>query len=180
MVDAVGSLFRFYRTPGPLLEQSGAQLRRFHPWHWRKPLCYNRRDHRKLLVVDGEIAFLGGFNIHRQGSQRYHGAARWRDTQASFQGELARQAAGLFDAFWQGDRDWLPQESRVAGTVLVPNQTRACRRRLVCIYADFFCNAEQSICVETPYFVPDHSTRKALLAAVKRGVDVRILVPCTS
>ena len=109
MVDAVGSLFQFYRTPGPLLEQSAAQLRRFHPWHWRKPLCYNRRDHRKLLVVDGEIAFLGGFNIHRQSSQRYYGAARWRDTQASFQGELARQAAGLHlrRFFWQRGTEYL-------------------------------------------------------------------------
>ncbi len=180
MVDAVGSLFQFYRTLGPLLEQSGVQLRRFHPWHWRKPLRYNRRDHRKLLVVDGRIAFLGGFNIHRQSSQRYYGAARWRDTQASFQGELARQAAGLFEAFWRGDRSWLPQESGKAATVLVPNQTRACRRRLACIYADFFGNAKRSICVETPYFVPDRSTQQALLAAVERGVDVRILVPRTS
>ncbi len=177
MVDAVGSLFQFHRTLGPLLQQSGVQLRRFHPWRWREPLRYNRRDHRKLLVVDGRLAFLGGFNIHRQSSQRHFGAVRWRDTHASFEGDLARQAAGLFDAFWQGDRRWLPQESRPAGSVLVPNQTRSCRRRLACIYADLFGNAQQSICVETPYFVPDNHTQKALLAAVERGVDVRILVP---
>ena len=177
MVDAVGSLFQFHRNLGPLLERSGAELRRFHPWEWRKPLRYNRRDHRKLLVVDGRIAFLGGFNIHRQSSRRYYGEARWRDTQASFTGELAQQAAGLFEAFWRGDRNWLPREERQAGSVLVPNQTRTCRRRLACIYADFFGNAKRSICVETPYFVPDHNTQKALIAAAARGVDVRILVP---
>ncbi len=177
MVDAVGSLFQFYRRLGPQLEEAGVQVRHFHPWQWRKPLRFNRRDHRKLLVVDDSIAFLGGFNIHRQSSQRYFGETRWRDTQASFSGELARQAARLFDTFWHGDRNWLPSGEVYSGSVLVPNQTRACRRQLACIYDDFFGNAEKSICVETPYFVPDHRIQKALIAAVARGVDVHILVP---
>jgi len=180
LVDALGSLFQFYRSLGPELERSGVQVRHFHRWQWREPLRYNRRDHRKLLVVDGKKAFLGGFNIHRQSSQRYYGAARWRDTHAAFQGDLARQAAELFDAFWRGDRRWLPKDNEQANNVLVPNQSRACRRRLACIYADFLGSAKQQVCLTTPYFVPDHRTQKALLAAVKRGVEVRLLVPRTS
>lgn len=180
LVDAFGSLFQFYRSLGPELEQSGVQVRHFHRWRWREPLRYNRRDHRKLLVVDGKEAFLGGFNIHRESSQRYYGEARWRDTHASFRGGLARQAAELFDAFWRGDRHWLPTEEKQANSVLVPNQTRYSRRRLVFIYDDFLGNAKQQVCLMTPYFVPDHHTQKVLLAAVKRGVEVRLLVPRTS
>ena len=180
LVDALGSLFQFYRSLEPELERSGVQVRHFHRWHWREPLRYNRRDHRKLLVVDGKKSFLGGFNIHRQSSQRYFGAARWRDTHASFQGDLARQAAELFDAFWHGDRDRLPREDPRANSVLVPNQTRIGRRRIASIYDDFLGNAKEQVCLTTPYFVPDHRTQKALLAAVKRGVDVRLLVPRTS
>jgi len=180
LVDALGSLFQFYRSLGSELEQSGVVVRHFHRWHWREPLRYNRRDHRKLLVVDGREAFLGGFNIHRQSSQRYFGAARWRDTHVSFQGELAKQAAELFDAFWQSNRHWLLNEDPQASSVLVPNQTGFCRRRLACIYNDALGSAKEQVCLTTPYFVPDHHTQNALLAAVSRGVDVRLLVPRTS
>ena len=180
LVDALGSLFQFYRTLGPMLEASGVEVRHFHRWHWREPLRYNRRDHRKLLVVDGEKAFLGGFNIHRQSSQRYFGVTRWRDTHASFQGHLARQADELFDAFWRGERRRLPTEDNQSSSTLVPNQSRDCRQRLACLYADFLGNAKQQVCLTTPYFVPDHHTQKALLAAVKRGVEVRLLVPRSS
>jgi len=180
LVDALGSLFQFYRFLGKELEQAGVQVRHFHRWHSSEPLRYNRRDHRKLLVVDGHEAFLGGFNIHRQSSQRYFGVGRWRDSHASFKGSLARQAAELFDAFWRGNRRWLPQDDEQANSVLVPNQSRSCRRRLSCIYNDFLGNAKHQVCLTTPYFVPDHRTQKALLAAVKRGVDVRLLVPRTS
>ncbi|MCF6325052.1 MAG: phospholipase D-like domain-containing protein [Gammaproteobacteria bacterium] len=180
LVDALGSLFQFYHTLEPMLEASGVKVRHFHRWHWRAPLRYNRRDHRKLLVVDGEVAFLGGFNIHRQSSQRYFGVARWRDSHASFHGVLARQAGEIFDAFWCGDRHRLPKEETQASSMLVPNQTRRCRRRLACLYADFLGNAKQQVCLTTPYFVPDHRTQKALLTAVKRGVEVRLLVPRSS
>ncbi len=180
LVDALGSLFQFYRSLGPALERAGVQVRHFHRWQWREPLRYNRRDHRKLLVVDAKKAFLGGFNIHRQSSQRYYGAARWRDTHAAFQGDLAQQAAELFDAFWRGDRQWTPEDHGQRDSVLVPNQTRASRRRLACIYTDFLGGAKEQVCLTTPYFVPDHHTQKVLLTAVKRGVEVRLLVPHTS
>lgn len=121
LVDALGSLFQFYRTLGPKLERSGVEIHHFHRWQWREPLRYNCRDHRKLLVVDSQKAFLGGFNIHCQSSQRYYGAARWRDSHASFQGDLAQQAAELFDAFWCGDRQWLPKDNEPANSVLVPH-----------------------------------------------------------
>ncbi len=76
LVDTLGSLFQFYRTLGPMLEATGVTVRHFHRWQWREPLCYNRRDHRKLLVVDSKMAFLGDFNIHRQSSQTYFEARR--------------------------------------------------------------------------------------------------------
>ncbi len=180
LVDALGSLFQFHRTLGAALKASGVKVRHFHRWHWREPFRYNRRNHRKLLAVDSEVAFLGGFNIHRQSSYKYFGAVRWRDSHASFQGRLARQAAELFDAFWRGDRRRLPNKDQQGSSVLVPNQTRDCRQRLACIYADFFGNAKQQICLATPYFVPDHRIQKALLLAVARGVEVRLLVPHSS
>jgi len=177
LVDAVGSLFQFYRTLGDMFEQAGVEVHHFHRWQWRKPLRYNRRDHRKLLVIDDQVAFLGGFNIHRQSSKRVFGPMRWRDTHVSVRGVLAQQAAELFDYFWLGQRHKLPKEDPAASSILVTNQTRSCRRRMSCIYRDALNNARQSICLTTPYFVPDHHTQKVLLSAAKRGVAVRILLP---
>ncbi len=180
LVDAVGSLFQFYRSLDKELRASGVHVHHFHRWYWRDPFRYNRRDHRKLLVVDGDKAFLGGFNIHRQSSQRVFGPQRWRDTHAYIQGYLALQATELFDAFWQGKRQYLPADHPHENSVLVPNQTRYCRQRLACLYADFIGNAKTQVCLTTPYFVPDHRTQKALLSAVMRGVEVRLLVPRSS
>lgn len=179
LVDAVGSLFQFSRI-GPELKNAGVKIQYFHRWHWRKPLSYNRRDHRKLLVIDNNKAFLGGFNIHKQSSLKYFGSQRWRDTHAMFQGSLANQAAELFEAFWRGDKRHSAITQSNAINYLVPNQSRACRQRLACIYDEALGSAKNRICLTTPYFVPDHHTQKALLDAVNRGVKVHLLVPHNS
>lgn len=57
LVNALGSLFQFYRSLGPEHEKAGVQVCHFQPWYWHQPLRYNRRDHRKLLVVDRKQAF---------------------------------------------------------------------------------------------------------------------------
>jgi len=179
MVDAVGSMFQL-KHMGAEMKKAGVVVRHFHRWHWRHPLRYNRRDHRKLLVVDAKTAFLGGFNIHRQSSLLYYGETRWRDTHTRFCSELARQAGELFDAFWRGEKRFLPASGRRDNSVLVPNQSRICRQRLACIYDAALNNAQTQICLTTPYFVPDHRTQKALLSAAKRGVKVHLLVPRNS
>jgi cardiolipin synthase len=128
-------------------------------------------------VVDGKTAFLGGFNIHRESSRAFYGEPRWRDTHVRLGGSLARHAADCFAAFWRRDLHWEPQESDSSGSVLMPNQTRACLRRLRCIYGTQFADAKSSIQISTPYFVPDHRTQHGLIEAAQRGVKVSLLVP---
>ncbi len=179
-LDAAGSLFRWSRRLGRRLREGGVQVRRFHRWSWREPLRYNRRNHRKLLVVDGAQAYLGGFNIHRENSAAVFGEERWRDTHVGVRGPLAAQAAGLFDAFWRGDRHWLPAEQTPAASVLLPNHTRTCRHRLRCMFDQMFGAATHRVDLTTPYFVPDHRTQHRLIEAARRGVEVRLLVPAKS
>jgi len=176
MVDALGSMLLFPRRVERILRDSGVNVRRFHRWQWREPMRYNRRDHRKLLVVDGHEAFLGGFNIHRQGSWRIRGEGRWRDTHARVTGDMAAQAVELFDAFWRGERHAMTRQSGVS-SVLLSNHTHSCRRRLECIFDAMFADARTSLLLTTPYFVPSRRMRQALQHAVQRGVDVRLLVP---
>lgn len=162
------------------LVEHGVRVKRFHRWDWRRPLRYNRRNHRKLLVIDERLAYAGGFNIHRQSSREFFGARRWRDTHAAFSGDLAAGASALFDAFWRGHRRWMPARSGTGAARLIPNSSRACRRLIHCLYSEAFASARERIYLSTPYFVPDLRTQRGLAAAARRGVDVRLLVPQAS
>ncbi|MBR9910252.1 MAG: cardiolipin synthase B [Gammaproteobacteria bacterium] len=175
-IDAAGSLFWFSRRMQAHLRRNGVQLRWFHRWNWRRPWRYNHRNHRKLLIVDDRIAFLGGFNIHQENSRKYYGDARWRDTHVSFGGSLVDVAEQLFDAFWRGRLRWHPMQNEM-GSRLLHNHTLTCRHRLRCVYGAAFDKAKTFIYLTTPYFVPDSHTLKQLRQAAERGVDVRLLVP---
>jgi cardiolipin synthase len=162
------------------LRQRGVRVRWFHRWSWRRPLRYNRRNHRKLLVVDDHTAYVGGFNIHRNSSRRFFGALRWRDTHAEISSPLVGDAARLFDAIWRGHRKWMPAQHSGRATRLVSNHTRTCRHQIRCLYSEAFASAQERIYLTTPYFVPDALTQQSLMRAARRGIDVRLLVPSKS
>lgn len=177
-LDAAGSLFWFSSRLGASLSDQGVRLRWFHRWDPRHPLRYNRRNHRKLLVVDDEEAFVGGFNIHRENSRRFEGTERWRDTHVRIrEPSLVSQAIRHFDAFWDGERPAPEPITPGASAALISNHSRACRHRLHCVYADAIAGARRTVYLTTPYFVPDPRTHEHLLSAARSGVDVRILVP---
>ncbi|GMT39890.1 MAG: cardiolipin synthase B [bacterium] len=175
-LDAAGFLFWGNRKLKTWLRSQGIRLRLFHRWRWRDPLRYNRRNHRKLLVVDDATVYVGGFNIHRESSRIAFGAERWRDTHVRLGDAVAHSAARQFDDFWNGRRRHSIAEQG-AVNVLVPNVNRTCRQALHCLFADSFGNAHRLIYLTTPYFVPDHHSQMKLREAAQRGVDVRLLVP---
>ena len=177
-LDAAGSLFWSTQKLERYLRRSGVRVRWFHRWSWRSPLRYNRRNHRKLLIIDKQQAYLGGFNIHQENSRELYGEQRWRDTHVRIMGSLVAQASALFDSFWKGrHRRWRPPELRVGGSILLPNHNRYYRLTLHSLYMDIFNHAVDTLYMTTPYFVPDRRTQAALIAAAHRHVDVRILVP---
>ena len=183
-LDAFGAGQAGFRGLQRQLEGSGVRLRWFRPFSPRHPLRYLQRNHRKLLVVDGREAFLGGFNIRRQNSRRLHGEARQRDTHVRVAGPLAELAAGHFDRLWNAARE-IPAEAIPddAGAVdgmdalLVPSYSRRCRFRLACLYAGLITAAARHVYLTSPYFGPETVVDDALRAAASRGVDVRLLVP---
>jgi cardiolipin synthase len=175
-IDAAGSLFWHSHRMARQLKDAGVQLRWFHRWSWRQPWRYNRRNHRKILVIDRQRVFLGGFNIHRENSRAVYGERRWHDFHISVSGHFGEQAAQLFDAFWEHRRRvWAPPLP--SGDMLISNHGHAGRQAMRRLYRQGFADAEESIDLITPYFVPDHVTRKALLEAARRGVSVRLLLP---
>lgn len=176
-IDDVGSFLAVSRRMVRQLRRAGVRFKRFHRWTWKDPLRYNRRNHRKLLVVDREIAYLGGFNIHRESSRRVSGDSRWRDTHVAIRGPLVRDAEHFFVAFWHGRRRWHPDPDDPRPNRLVANNPRRSRALLQRIFEHEIGNARKDIALTTPYYMPDRKTQGFLLDAARRGVRVRLLVP---
>ena len=176
-LDAAGSLFWHSRRLTDSLRHAGVQLRWFHRWDWRHPWRYNRRNHRKLLVVDGHLAYVGGFNIHRENSREIYGEQRWRDTHIRLQGPLAHEAMHLFGRFWMGRKRPALPRSPAGGDRLLSNYSRGGRRYLNGSFSAMLSHAQRSIYITTPYFVPERRIQRLISRAARRGVDVRLLVP---
>lgn len=176
-LDAFGSLTLRMSREDDRLREAGIELHWFNSWRWYAPLRFNRRNHRKLMIVDGEMAWLGGFNIHVDSSLAEFGEGRWRDTQVRIDGPLAGEAQVYFNQLWQGRRRWRSKMDNDAESFLVSNHNWRQRHRLRHLLLDQFRYARRSIWLSTPYFMPDLMTQKAMARAARRGIDVRLLVP---
>jgi cardiolipin synthase len=176
--DHAGSWFSVGSAAIRELEAAGIAFQWSRRWTWRRPFVFQKRNHRKLLIVDRESAFLGGFNIHAESSREAFGEGRWRDTHVRLSGPIVDDAIEAFDSYAQRRRPWIPRERPDA--YLVPGRSRVCRLFLRKVLHDRAVAARTRIWATTPYFVPDRRTQKLLSGAAKRGIDVRLLVPAKS
>lgn len=174
-LDAAGSWRGLRGSSVATLRRDGVALRWSRAWSWRHPWAFHRRNHRKLLILDDQVAYLGGFNINRDSSRRAVGEGRWRDTHARVTGPLVHDAVAVFDRHLRLGRTWQPRTTH--GIYLLPNRTVRCRHRLRCAFAERFGSARERVWLTTPYFVPDRHSQSRLCDAARRGVDVRLLVP---
>jgi cardiolipin synthase len=149
------------------------------PWHLLDPRRY-ALEHRKLLVVDGHVAFVGGYNL----GSLY--ATTWRDTHLRIAGPAAAQFAQLFVAFWNrhgaNHQRIVRHYPQQFDPLIVPRHTDPLRLTfpIRSMYIAAIDRAEQRILLTNAYFVPDHILLDALKAAAERGVDVQVLLPWIS
>jgi len=147
----------------------------------------NNRDHRKILVVDGKVAFTGGINI-----QEDHLNSKipfWRDTHIQIEGPAVAWFQRLFLETWKnqngpefGARDYFPP-LETEGGLLVQVIEGAPGQKVPEIYAAYLSailNAEKSVYITHAYLVPSREMLNALALAAEKGVDVRIIVPSFS
>lgn len=146
------------------------------------------RDHRKILVVDSKVAFMGGYNI----GSRY--ARTWRDTHARFQGPSVADFENAFVDYWNlrpvhllsSQRSSMPElpdtsQRRWNGSVrLSRNTPRWAVFPIRNMYLEAIDKAQRNIWITSAYLIPDDDLRTALARAAQRGVDVRIIVPAQS
>ena len=183
LVDAFGSKFEGLQKE---FEDAGVQARKYRPVRIFAIYKVGRRTHRKILVVDGRIAYTGGVGI----DERWLGDARnhneWRDTQVRVEGPVAAQMQAIFSEDWTfttgeilaGER-FYPKVEAQGG--ILSQAIKASRGDSTSLSKMLFFiaikSATKSILIENAYFLPDAQVRKALIDAEKRGVDVQIIVP---
>lgn len=179
-LDTFGSLSLGLDDASERMAAAGIELKWFNPWRWGAPRRFNRRNHRKLLIVDGNTTWLGGFNIHEENSHQHFGEERWRDTHIRIDGPLARQAEIYFNRLWEGRRRWRPGFDIYADTVLVSNHNWIQRHQLRRLLVVKFHKAQNCVWLCTPYFMPDRFLQRRMVRAARRGIDVRLLLPYKS
>ena len=206
LYDWVGSL----KTPKDFfkqMEDGGVEVTAFHPPGGASngkgnADTLNQRDHRKLTVVDGRVAFLGGINISdvygptSSGSGPNEHSARdlpvekrpWRDMQSKVEGPAVADLERSFLAEWAKARDEAPITDAAYYPQLAPQGHDVVRvmagspsdEQLNDMYVAFVSaidNAEQEVRIMNPYFVPHEELRRALRDAAKRGVAVTLILP---
>jgi cardiolipin synthase len=149
---------------------------------WMRTL--NRRNHRKVCIIDMREAWVGSINISAVHCSRSSGAEVWRDTGVRVRGEGVRILRRSFERVWRrrlqwrspGDRSTTVASPAAIGLVRL-NVKQRHRRRNARDLVQRVGAARQRVWITNAYFVPHGSLLRALAAAAKRGVDVRVLVP---
>ncbi len=189
LLDGLGSFVAAGRFCEPI-RRAGGTVRRFMPV---APLSTrhsaNLRNHRKIAVFDHETAIVGGRNMARE----YMGPTAWDQRWTDFGAVIEGPAAGLIDevffADWNFATDKSIQELREEASPVCPASQGTCDLQVIAsgpdVHGDplyeglvsFVQEAEQSVWIITPYFIPDEVLQRSLLVKARAGVDVTLIVP---
>ena len=153
----------------------------------------NYRNHRKLVVVDGQIAFTGGLNVGEEYAASRFGRHRyWRDTHMSISGESVKQLVSIFVGDWEYSTN-----QKIMDQLIEPETSSSCNTSIgfeqnilvvpsgpydstnigMLLFMQIIHGAKKKLWVSTPYFVPDEALQKGLELAVLKGIEVKILLP---
>jgi cardiolipin synthase len=185
LIDGVGELYAFPRA-GTLLKKQKVNIRRFLPPKLFPPTIHiNLRNHRKILVADSRVAFMGGMNIgDRHLAQNTNNPSRVRDVHFRVEGPVVIQLEKVFLEDWAfcgGEQKRVPPDFSIqAGNVISrtivdgPNEDLD---KLATILTGAVSSAKHCISIMTPYFLPSREIISALQVAALRGVEVDIILP---
>lgn len=184
LFDELGS----YKLPNRYfreLKEAGVECYPFgRTRRWWSRVQLNFRNHRKIIVIDGNDAFIGGANVGDEYLGRNEKFGKWRDTHLRLQGPAVQavQLVFLEDWYWATHQipalDWKCQhEKEDASVVVVPTGPTYERPSFQLLIAEAANTAREKLWIASPYFVPDDGILTTLQTAALRGVDVRILLP---
>ncbi len=189
LYDSFGCFFTSKKFLGRLNKTQNGRAVSFYPVNIFTLSTINHRNHRKIVVIDEKIAYLGGMNI----GDEYMGLKKptpWRDTHLRINGDAAKLLYSCFCADWDfSARDNLSQslstlrldESRrkngFAPMQIVSSGPDSTNEKIKCGMMKMVYAARHYLYIQTPYFIPDQSFRNALITAADSGVDVKLMLP---
>jgi cardiolipin synthase len=173
------------------LRRAGVDARAFNTTKgWRNRLQVNFRNHRKIVVADGRVAFVGGHNVGDEYMGRSRRFGRWRDTHVRCEGPAAAlvQLSFTEDWYWAAltlpELTWdfspgLPDGGPDGGAdvLALPSGPADTLETFTLAYVQLIESARERLWIASPYFVPDREVTAALQLAALRGVDVRVMLP---
>lgn len=168
------------------METSGIEIRRYNEPAWYTLEQMNNRTHRRLLVVDGRIGFIGGAGIADKWTGDAQDPEHWRDTHFRVEGPVVTQLQSAFIDNWIAATgevlhsiDYLPRVEAVGGSPahVFKSSPGGGSKSMQLMYLMSIAAATKSIDLSAAYFVPDEVAVRELVAALKRGVRVRIVMP---
>lgn len=185
LLDAVGSkngdekLFE-------MMEDAGVRIARYHPFQLSDLGLFNNRTHRKLAIFDGRVAHVFGHGIAQEWTGNAQDEKHWRDTGVRLQGPIVGQVQAVFAENWLettaeplvGQR-YFPALGQV-GSVraqMTASSPQGGVSKLELLFKLAIATSQKELLIQNPYFIPDGEVVGLIQKAVKRGVDVRLMLP---
>jgi cardiolipin synthase len=188
LLDATGTK-KMGKGAERLLRDAGCRVVKFHDRSLRNIGVMNERDHRKLVVIDGRVAFVGGHCIVDSWLGDAEDKEHFGDVSARLRGPIVNSVQSAFSENWAGETgelfvgdDVFPTLDKAGDVTMhaayVKPEGSAPAVKL--LHHTIICLARKRIWIQNPYFIPEPEAIDAFGEAVKRGVDVRVMMPSTS
>lgn len=185
LVDGVGSGWSLKNSDVRMMKEAGCKFAYYHPTHSFRVDRTNRRSHRRALIVDGRIGFTGGAGFSDKWGGHAQDPDHWRDTQARLEGPIVGELQSVFQAHWVKTYNealtgafqfpMLAPAGNLKSQIVASHSFSMAPVPLVQAVA--FAAAEKRIWLTNPYCTPTDNQVDLLVKAVRRGVDVRLLLP---
>jgi len=185
--DDVGCFFLLPKDYKRFLEQHGIRAYVFNPFRPLLSTLQNNRDHRKIAVIDGNVAFTGGINLADEYINAIEKHGHWKDVGVRLEGAAAWSFTVMFLQMWElcsGEtEDYESYKSNAplpySDGLVLPYTDSPLDKENVCehVYLQIINNAKKYVYINTPYLIVDDSMVSALCLAAKSGVDVKIVTP---
>ncbi|HEX7182219.1 MAG TPA: phospholipase D-like domain-containing protein [Thermoanaerobaculia bacterium] len=185
MIDALGSMKMKKHLRRRMID-AGCKVRRYHPIRLLDIGQLNKRTHRKLAIFDGQVGYIFGHGISRLWLGHGQDKKHWRDTGVRLRGPIVNAVQSVFAQHWVEET-----EEVLVGEKYFPHLEPAGEMRmhvlagaplggisdLEMMFKMSIATAQRELVIQNPYFIPDAETVDLLKRAVRRGVDVRVMVP---
>lgn len=192
LYDGFGSILRTRRWMFDPIRKAGGQVRKFYRYRILSLINLNHRDHRKIVVIDGKISYVGGINLGEEYLGRHRRITPWRDTHLRIVGGASAMLQFRFlSDWWLSTREEIDLEDKTiqdkffpafegggeVGVQIVSSGPDVVDEDIKIGYLKMINMAKERILIQTPYFIPDETILQGLKMAADSGVDVRVMVP---